>query len=120
MIYTKETLDKQIQFQQFITMVSPSLKLRVTTYILGGAIKMNDAFEDEPAATDMVVTHLEIYQPNPEERIVNIGEHSDRLYFIAFGDFEVFVKDQHGIETFVHFLDKGELFGEVGLITSNP
>ena len=55
-----------------------------------------------------------------EERIVNIGEHSDKLYFIANGDFEVFVKDQHGIETFVHFLEQGDLFGEVGLITSNP
>ena len=46
LIYTRSTLDNQQELDEFLGMISPSLKLEVTTYIFSVVIMNNLIFKD--------------------------------------------------------------------------
>ena len=54
------------------------------------------------------------------EVVVERGARGERLYLVASGDVIVFTCDANGVETDIATLGKGEVFGEMSLLTGEP
>jgi len=109
--YTQSTLDHQTELKQFFEMISPSLKNEVTRFIFGEVILKNEIFTRNDQLVDIVVYKISHEMFEPESSIITQGEQGDKLYFIAKGECEVFVKDEKKRETFVKTLLPGDHFG---------
>ncbi len=58
-------------------------------------------------------SHRRTYPPNTT--IINAGDYSNSLYYIASGSVSVILEDQDGHEMVLAYLNEGEFFGEIGL-----
>jgi len=54
-----------------------------------------------------------------QEHIVRVGEPADELYFIKYGEVEVY-RDEDGLPIFINKLREGEFFGEGAVIRRTP
>ncbi|XP_076685290.1 cAMP-dependent protein kinase type II regulatory subunit isoform X3 [Andrena cerasifolii] len=56
----------------------------------------------------------------PREFIIRQGDDGDNFYVIERGKFEVYVKDQSGVESMIHTYDNCGAFGELALLYNMP
>ena len=52
----------------------------------------------------------------PEEVLINEGSTGERMYFLARGDCDVYIKDGDKVEKWVRSLKPGSHFGEIALL----
>ena len=67
-----------------------------------------------------MINKLSCYFSQPEENFISQGDDNKdnmHFYFLAKGECDVFVKDQHGKEKNVVLLKAGCHFGEIALLT---
>ena len=116
MLYTQSTLDTQKELDAFLDMISPSLSLQVSKHIFSEAIMHNEIFLGNAELTEFIVPKLVTLLYLPEDQICRQGEIGVSLFFLAKGECEVWVKDEHKKERWVRHIKKGTLFGEVALL----
>ncbi|QDX79900.1 hypothetical protein B9N43_00705 [Denitratisoma sp. DHT3] len=85
-----------------------------------------------------VLRSLPIFESIDEERLESIaraaslsniprgsvvmqeGDHSDNVYFVINGALKVSVSDEEGREVILTILERGEIFGEMGVVDDHP
>ena len=73
MLYTQSNLDYQKELDQFLNMISPSLRLLVTQHIFLNAISKNAIFRDNPELIRFVVHNIITLLYLPEDDIIRQG-----------------------------------------------
>lgn len=141
LIKTQTKLDQQLELDQFLGLISQSLKLKVTWQIFEGVVRFNPVFknlqkvgmhgylvggeeEDVASAMDivsLVVRRLQIQLSGPSDIIIRQGDEDQDMYFVAKGDSFVSVKDTRTKEH-KNFkkLVPGDHFGEMSIIHKCP
>ena len=115
--YSRALLESQEELQWFLQMLSPSLKEKVLKQIFIDTLKRNSLFLNNEGMLDYVTRKLDTRILLPEFNIVNQGEKGSCLYFIAKGEWGVFINDHKGIKhRNEENLMPGDLFGEVALL----
>ena len=114
--FTQSALDHQKELDEFLNMLSPSLKQRVLGHVFKDSIMINPVFRNSSDVADTILNHLTIKLFMPEEVIVRQFEHPDSMYFISNGQCDVYVTDSSKSEKFVKTLNEGSHFGEVAII----
>lgn len=127
---SQSTIDQQKEFDVFLTMLSPSLKIEVTKYIFQSAIIKNPVFENRLDIIEQVLHDLQTSLFIPENEICRQGAVGKfiylftliarEIYFIAKGEWEVYVTDENQSIKFVTNLMIGDYFGEVALLKDCP
>lgn len=90
---THNTLDQQNELDSFLNQLSPSLRIEVRKVILKESISKNDVFNCSSEAVDAIIQDLNILLFMPESVICKQGSEGIDLYFIAGGDWAVYVTD---------------------------
>ena len=93
MMSTQSNLDSQKELNQFLTMISPSLRIEVQQKIFLSAIHSNEIFSDNQSIIEFVIADIKTLLYLPEDDIVIQGANGTNLFFIARGECEVWVKD---------------------------
>ncbi|XP_076247359.1 cAMP-dependent protein kinase type II regulatory subunit isoform X2 [Calliopsis andreniformis] len=88
---------------------------------LGDSVKNILLFRalDEEQMADVLDAMFE-KSVQPGEFIIRQGDDGDNFYVIEKGRFEVYVKDQSGVETMIHTYDNRGAFGELALLYNMP
>ena len=84
--YTQSTLDHQKELDEFLVMLSPSLKQKVITYIFYDTILKNIVFKEKHDAVKTLLPDLTIKLFLPEDKIIRQAEDPGSMYFIAKGE----------------------------------
>ena len=113
---TQSTFDQQKELDNFLDMISPTLRIEVIRHVFLMGINQNPVFENE--WIDYILRYLEPEMHWPEDIIINQGDPSDWMYFLAKGEVEILVLDEFNIERYIRTLKTGAYFGEVGVIKS--
>lgn len=113
---TESTLDQQKEFDLFLSMLSPSLKIEVTKHIFHNAILSNSVFEGKNEIIDHILYDLETSLFFPENEICRQGTQGSQLYFLAKGECDVFVNDENQMVRYIKTMQFGDYFGEVALL----
>jgi CRP-like cAMP-binding protein len=128
LLNTQSTQDQQEELNNFLKNVSPSLRFKVSVHIFDEVLHKNEVFsyllekyDDE--VIQFVVRKLEIMLTIPEDEVVVqnkmlTGEEKEVcMYFIAKGEFNVFVQAQVFTQpTKFNTLSIGDHFGEISMI----
>lgn len=117
---TQSTLDHQQEMDDFLKMISPSLKLEVTRHIFSVIVTSNQMFSENTDLVDYLVKYLHTCLFLPEDVIINQGDEPDSLFFLAKGELVVIIYDENNEERYVNTLKLGAYFGEVGIIRDWP
>lgn len=102
--------------EEFLKILSPSMRLKVTNQIFELAILKNAIFCDK---MDVVEYIIDFIQPKfffPEDRIITMGQRGKLIYFIANGDCEVSVTNHLKQNLVVKQLHPGDYFGEIAVM----
>jgi len=83
---TQTTLDQQKEFDSFLSILSPSLRLEVTKHIFIESIMSNPVFEENEGIIDSILHDLDTLLYFPEDEICTQGSVGDKLYFLSRGD----------------------------------
>jgi MFS family permease len=73
-----------------------------------------------PARLEEAARQLQPVSVHGDDVVVRQGETADRFYYIVNGRFEVTRADAEGEERRLRHLGPGQVFGEIGLLTSAP
>lgn len=84
--YTQSTSDHQQELNQFLAMISPSLREMVVKHISQQAISKNSVFGKNPDVFDIVLPELTTLLFTPEDTIVRQGDLAENLFFICRGE----------------------------------
>jgi CRP-like cAMP-binding protein len=115
--YTRSTFDHQQELDSFLTMISPTLRQRVTHEIFYSTISKNKVFKNQDEALKTcILPNLKIKLFMPEENIVRQSEEGKSIFFISRGECDVFVIDNLRNERHTKVLIKGDFFGEVAML----
>ncbi|CAI2372633.1 unnamed protein product [Moneuplotes crassus] len=114
--YTQSTLDHQNELDKFLTMLSPSLKREISRHINLDALNQNQVFSNNEEIINAVLNDLDTKLFLPEDEIIRQNSVGDCMYFIAKGEFDVFVTDENKMARFTSSLKNGDYFGEVALL----
>lgn len=117
--YTRAMLDSQQELETFMSIVSPSIKEKVIKEIFEDVLSKNKIFKGRDNLVDSVSRKLVTKIFQPEEIILNQGEDGDKIYFIASGGSNVYVRNRHQIKKLVNKLKKGDMFGEVAILNNS-
>ena len=101
MITTESNLDTQKELDNFMQMISPSLRNRVTKHIFINAISNNPILSGSQEVIDFLINDVGTLLFLPEDKIFSQGEHGDSIYLIAQGDCSVWVFDHMRCNRFV-------------------
>lgn len=114
LINTFHILEKQTEYEAFLSNLRPSLQHQVNAVVFHSVIQSNPLIKHLPS--DFFVSHLEskFYQPDAE--IVTQFEKGTEMYFIASGYCEVEVLDERKNYHRVRLLKESDHFGELGLL----
>ena len=93
MMFTYSNLDNQKELDQFLSIISPSLRLQVTQHIFSNAIESNPIFMGNTEIVDFLINDVQTLLYLPEDAIITQGQFGTNFLFIAKGDCEVWVKD---------------------------
>lgn len=115
--YTQSNLDHQNEFNKFLEMLSPSLRIQISKHINYDALISNKLLSGNEEVIQVILSDLTTHLYLPEDEIIRQGDiTADTMYFIAKGSWEVFVIDENSISRSVTLLEKGNYFGEVALL----
>lgn len=114
--YTQDTFDNQKEYDEFLALLSPSLKEQISKHIFQSAIMKNPLFNDQTELVQNMLNHLVTKVSPPEDKIIRQNDKGEHFYFIARGDCDVLVNDENGVQKYVGTLKPGSYFGEVSLI----
>lgn len=109
--YTFSASDHQKELDSFLSMLSPSLKQKVTNSIFRDYV-----FKNQKEIQDAFLNHLSIKLFLPEDQIIQQGGDSESMYFIARGACNIYVTDHNRNEILANTISEGSYFGEVGLV----
>ena len=73
MMFTQSNLDNQKELDQFLGIISPSLKLQVTQHIFLNAIESNPIFQGNQDIIDFLINDLLAWLYLPEDVIMCQG-----------------------------------------------
>jgi hypothetical protein len=79
--YTSTASDLQNELDAFLSMLSPSLKQKVTTSIF-----RDHVFRDETNIQEAFLSHLTIRLFLPEDEIIRQNDEANCMYFLARGE----------------------------------
>ena len=134
MIQTQGTKSEQNQLKQFLEMISPSLRERVSILIFSKVIRKNKRFKqvfstkldhisstlgfkvDVDEVVKIMISKFKTELREPEDEVVKQYEESDDMFLIAKGQCKVMVTDQKKNVYFLKNVRPGDYFGEVSLI----
>ena len=117
---TQSILDQQTEFDNFLRMLSPSLRIEVAKHIFHSALLSNDIFEGKIEIIDYIIHDLNTVLFFPENEIWRQGSTGKELYFLAKGEVDVFVMDEYQQNKFIKTLHPGSYFGEVAILKEWP
>ena len=118
--HSQSGLDAQQELDKFLKMLSPSLKKKVSAYIFSDVILKNPLFEGCEDATKAIIQYIEIKLFLPEWEIIRQNEEGNSMFFLARGEWDVYITDQVQKEIFANSLSSPDYFGEVALIKECP
>ena len=107
MLETQNNLDNQRELDNFMLMISPSLRTKVVRNIVMDAIKSNPIFSDASNLLDFLINDVSTLLYLPEDNIIRQGQVGNSLLLIAKGDCSVWVKNHRREEVFVRKLGQG-------------
>ena len=116
--YTESSLDQHTELNQFLKLISPSLRKEIIQHMLGGMVQKNSIFKKQNGGIiNFIISNLDTMVFYPEDEVIAQGETADHMYFINKGDCEVSIINYMSSKpSVVQALHKGELFGELALI----
>lgn len=104
----------------FINMISPSLRDAVKKHIFRNSTKANQIFNKNEDYFYFLLDDVRTHLVTPEEIVVSQGSPGDTLYLISMGHCSVQVKNFDKEQVMVRLLGQGDHFGEVALIRNCP
>ncbi|CAI2361263.1 unnamed protein product [Moneuplotes crassus] len=113
---TQSTLDQQTEFDNFLNILSPSLRIEVTKHIFHESLLSMEVFDKNEDVINLIIHDLHTVLYFPENEICRQGSYGKELYFLAKGEVDVFVRDENQQNKFIQTLNPGEYFGEVALL----
>ena len=116
LIYTEGLLDSQNELDKFLSLISKSLKEKITKHIFALTLSESEIFKGRKLLIDSISKSLVIKLSQPEDTIISQGDNADNLYFIAKGGWNVYVRDRANFRNKANVLKEGDYFGEVGII----
>jgi CRP-like cAMP-binding protein len=117
MMLTQNNLNTQNELNDFLSMISPSIRNKVTKHIFLDAISSNPIFSSSEELTNFLVSDVKIYLFMPEDYIITQGQKGENLFMLAKGNCTVWVRDYNKRNILVNNLSQGEYFGEISLLT---
>lgn len=128
LLNTQSTQDQQEELNDFLKNISPSLRFEVSVHIFAEVLQKNQVFsflikKYDESVIQYIVRKLEILLTIPEDEVVIQGkmltgaEKEICMYFIAKGEFNVFVQAQVYTQPIkVRTLSIGDHFGEISMM----
>ena len=114
--YTQTKQDYQDDYENFIAMLSPSLKQKVVNNINNISILKNPIFKDQNDLIESILNNLKTKPFWPEDKIIRQGDAGTCMYFLSRGEWNVFITDENKISKNIKTLELGDYFGEVSAI----
>lgn len=114
--FTQTTQDHQKELDEFLKMLSPSLRQKVITSIFHDVINQNKVFYKQNAMITSILQGIDVKLFLPEDVIIQQNEYAYNMYFLSRGEWIVSVITHKNNEAYVRTLHEGEYFGEVGLV----
>ena len=96
---THTSCNQQQDMEDFMLMLSPSLKLEVTRQIFDDCFLENKVFEKKVEILEFILQDIVMNRFLPEDTICCQGDVGESAYFIATGSLHVYVYDQFNKET---------------------
>ncbi len=93
MTFTQNLLDSQKEMQEFLFMISPSLRMEVVKHMFLTVVDTNKyLFSKE--LVEFISRYLRVQIFMPEAQVVSEGDSGDTLFFLSKGECEVLIKDE--------------------------
>ena len=86
---TQNSLDNQLELEQFMSMLTPNYRQEVTTHIFRQAFELNKLLRNHPEIIKQIVIGTIPHLEQPDNEILNQGNEASCFYFIAEGDCKV-------------------------------
>lgn len=99
LVVTHSSWDQQKNMEEFMQMLSPSLKLEVTREIFDDCILENKVFEKKTEVLEFILQDIVIARFEPEDTICRQGDEGKCIFIIASGSCTVYVYDQFNKES---------------------
>ena len=115
MTFTQNLLDSQKEMQEFLFMISPSLRMEVVKHMFLTIVE-NNKYLFNKELIEFISRYLQVEIYMPEAQIVSEGDAGDTLYFLSKGECEVLIKDERKRDQLARYLVTGSIFGEIALI----
>ena len=103
--------------EEFLKILSPSMRIRVTNCIFSKAILQNPIFDGKLDVVDFIVNYIKPKLSFPEDPIIRMGQAGDCIYFLAGGECLLSITNHlKQIQVYKEEITQGSYFGEVALI----
>ena len=76
--------------------------------------------EADPAAVELLHAHLEWFEINSGETLMEQGEAGDSMFLVVSGRLRAYIRDDNGQERVVREMSRGQVIGEMSLYTGAP
>lgn len=116
MTKTQSNLDNQKELEEFLHMISPSMRLTVTQHIFVSAIMKNDIFDQRKDVIALIIHYLEPRLFLPEDYIISYGMTEKCMLFLANGSVAVDVNNHMKKQCNITLLEQGSYFGECAIM----
>lgn len=116
MTKTQSNMDNQKEMEQFLKILSPSMRVRVTNHIFEQAILKNPIFCDKMDVVEYIIDYIEPKLFFPEDSIIKMGSQGKLIFFIANGDCQVSISNHLKQPVSVNELHQGDYFGEIAVL----
>jgi hypothetical protein len=121
MVFTQNLLDSQKEMQEFLMMISPSLRMQVVRHMFLKVVQTNKyLFKRNTDIVEFISRYLQVKIFMPEAEIISEGDIGNDLFFLSKGDCEVMLsnllKGDGKKDTLARYLNAGSIFGEIALI----
>ena len=83
---TQSTLEQQTEFDKFLSLLSPSLRIQITKHIFQAALLSNDVFDGKPEIIDQILQDLDTSLFLPENEICRQDSIGREIFFLAKGE----------------------------------
>ena len=103
--------------EEFLKILSPSMRIRVTNYIFEQAIIKNEVFSSQVEIVEFIIEYIKPKLTFPEDPIIRMGQAGQCMYFLASGECLVSVSNHLKQKiTYKAELLQGSFFGEISII----